>query len=158
MDSNDEVLIRRSLEIARQARENGNHPFGALLVSQDNEVLLEAENSVLTARDVTGHAETNLMRAATGRYTSEFLVTCSIFTSTEPCPMCTGAIYWANIRRVVFGLTAKRLYDLIGHESDKPEIDLSCRDIFSRCRRHVEVVGPVMEAEAAAVHDGFWAP
>ena len=158
MTSVDEMLIRRSLEIAGRARANGNHPFGALLVSPEFEVLLEAENSVVTAKDVTGHAETNLVRAASGRYTPEFLAGCSVYTSTEPCPMCTGAIFWANIRRVVFGLSSKGLYNLVGDEPSGAVLDLSCREIFSYGRRQVEVVGPVLEDEAAGVHKGFWTP
>ncbi|MFD7102034.1 nucleoside deaminase [Streptomyces celluloflavus] len=68
----------------------------------DDEILLEAENTVTTGRDATGHAETNLVRLATATYDAGFLRTCSLYTSTEPCAMCSGAIYWGGIGRVVY--------------------------------------------------------
>ena len=156
MPSTDEMLILRSLEIAREARDNGNHPFGALLVGPDYEILLDAENTVITESDITGHAETNLIRAAARKFNPEYLAGCSVYTSTEPCPMCAGAIFWANVRRVVFGLSSAGLYDLIGDEPTGAILALPCRDVFRHGRRAIEVVGPVLEAESAAVHLGFW--
>lgn len=156
MPTLDQTLIRRSLEIARRAREKGNHPFGALLVDAKFEILLEAENTVVTETDVTGHAETNLIRAAAGQFSPEFLASCSVYTSTEPCPMCAGAIFWGNVRRVVFGLSSQGLYGLIGEEPSGAALALTCREVFSHGGRSTEVVGPVLEEEAAVVHHGFW--
>jgi tRNA(Arg) A34 adenosine deaminase TadA len=100
--------------VARSAIEHGNHPFGALLADKDGKILLTAENSVVTDRDCTAHAETNLIRKACKAYESSFLSSCTIYASTEPCPMCAGAIFWANVRRVVFGLSEEKLYAFIG--------------------------------------------
>lgn len=99
MDKNDLKFTRASIEIARRARNNGNHPFGALLVDENGQIAIEAENTVVTAKDCTGHAETNLMRKASSKYDNAFLAKCTIYTSTEPCPMCAGAIFWGNVRR-----------------------------------------------------------
>src|SRR5712691_9120428 len=85
--------LRRAIELAREAREHGNHPFGALLVDDRGNVVLEAENTVRTDKDVTAHAETNLMRMASARFEPGFLEWCTLYTSTEPCAMCAGAIY-----------------------------------------------------------------
>ena len=82
--------LRRAIEVARQAREHGNHPFGALLVEHRGNVVLEAENTVRTDKDVTAHAETNLMRMASARFEPDFLERCTLYTSTEPCAMCAG--------------------------------------------------------------------
>jgi tRNA(Arg) A34 adenosine deaminase TadA len=101
-----ERYLLASIELARA---NGNHPFGALLLDADGNVVLEAENTVLTARDCTGHAETNLMRMASERFDPEFLSRCTLYTSTEPCAMCAGAIYWGNVRRVVFALSQEEI-------------------------------------------------
>jgi tRNA(Arg) A34 adenosine deaminase TadA len=95
--------VRRAVEIAGHARTHGNHPFGALIVTADG-VQLEAENTVLTSADPTGHAETNLVRLAASVLTPAQLATCTLYTSTEPCAMCAGAIYWAVINLVVFAL------------------------------------------------------
>jgi tRNA(Arg) A34 adenosine deaminase TadA len=155
VDENVLRFMRDALALARKAREKGNHPFGALLVDREGNVLLQAENTVVTERDCTGHAETNLMRMACRRYDSAFLKTCTLYTSTEPCPMCTGAIFWGNVRRVVYGLSEESLYEMIGDDGEEV-LYLPCRMIFKRGRKQIEVIGPVLEEEAREVHEGFW--
>lgn len=151
----DQHYIRRSIQIAQQARNNGNHPFGALLVDPDGHVLLEAENTVITASDCTGHAELNLVRAASEKFDADFLATCTLYTSTEPCPMCAGAIFWANVGKVVYGLSEDGLYTMVG-EGAPDVLALPCRDVFSRGRKPIQVIGPMLEDEARQVHIGFW--
>ncbi len=155
MNAADLNFIRRSFEIAQDARDNGNHPFGALLVSESGDVLLTAENSVVTERDCTGHAETNLLREATKKYTSEFLATCTVYASTEPCPMCSAAIFWSNVRRVVFGLSTERLNEIVGEETEEV-MYLPAGEVLSRGRKRIEVIGPCLEEEGQKVHEGFW--
>ena len=158
MDSKDLALLRTALAVARRAREHGNHPFGALLVDETGTVRLEAENTVVTGRDCTGHAETNLMRKASQAFGPEFLATCSLYTSTEPCAMCAGATYWANVGRVVFALSEAQLLEMTGANPENPTLSLPCREIFARGQQPVQVEGPAteLEAEARAVHQGFW--
>ena len=151
----EKKYIRRAIEIAQQAHGNGNHPFGAILVDENGQILLEAENSVVTGNDITNHAEINLVRKAAASYDSDFLAKCTLYASTEPCPMCSGAIFWANIRRVVFGLSAEKLYELVGWDSEEI-LNLSCREIFNQGHKPVEVVGPILEQESLNVHAGFW--
>ena len=148
--------LRTAIDLARQAREHGNHPFGALLVDKENKVLLQAENTVVTGHDCTGHAETNLMHLATQHFSSDELESCTLYTSTEPCAMCAGAIHWGNVRRVVYALSEIDLYDLIGPSPE--HLLLPCRDVFAHSQRAVEVDGPATElnSEARAVHLGFW--
>jgi tRNA(Arg) A34 adenosine deaminase TadA len=155
MEEHDIRLIRASIEIARKARNRGNHPFGALLVDEAGNIVLEAENTVVTEQDCTGHAETNLMRKASSKYDSDFLAKCTIYTSTEPCPMCTGAIFWANVRRVVYGLSEESLYEMIDWDSEDI-LYLPCRELFQKGQKSIEVVGPILEDEAREVHLGFW--
>jgi tRNA(Arg) A34 adenosine deaminase TadA len=69
--------------------------------------------------------------------------------------MCAGAIFWANVRRVVYGLSEESLYALLGEESEEV-LSLSCREIFARGKKPVEVIGPLLEEEAREVHIGFW--
>ena len=156
MNENDIEHLRTAIEIAGQARQHGNHPFGATLVDENNQVLLQAENTVVTGRDCTGHAETNLMRLATQHFSLEKLASCTLYTSTEPCAMCAGAIHWGNVRRVVYALGATELYDLVG--PSPYHLMIPCREVFARTQRQVEVEGPAVElaAEARAVHTGFW--
>lgn len=155
MELDEKKYIRMAIEIAQKARDNGNHPFGALLVDENGQILFEAENTVVTGNDSTGHAETNLMRKASAEYDPEFLANCSVYTSTEPCPMCSGAIFWSNVRRVIYGLSEERLYEMIGWDSEDI-LFLPSREIFERGRKQIEVVGPILEDEAREVHLGYW--
>jgi tRNA(Arg) A34 adenosine deaminase TadA len=148
--------LRRALELARQAREKGNHPFGALLVDSSGNVVLEAENTVNTDKDVTAHAETNLVRRASARFEPDFLSDCTLYTSTEPCVMCAGAIYWSNVRRIVFGLSLEQITALTVTEPDDMQLGLSSREVFARANHSVEVSGPHLPTESLAVHEGFW--
>jgi tRNA(Arg) A34 adenosine deaminase TadA len=154
--TNHETYLRRAIELARSAREHGNHPFGALLVNQAGEALLEAENTVITERDVTGHAETNLVRAASKRFSKEVLESATLYTSTEPCAMCSGAIYWSGIARVVYALSEASLLGLTGSNEENLTMHLPCRDVLRSGQRPIEVIGPLLELEAKRVHEGFW--
>ena len=152
----DEALLKQAVKIAQRARQNGNHPFGALLAGPDGEVLLTAENTVITGKDCTGHAETNLMRLASQHYEPEFLAQCSLYTSTEPCAMCSGAIYWGGVGRVVYALSEVELYEMTGRDGRNQTLTLPCRQVFRRGQREVQVEGPFDLPEAAEVHRGFW--
>jgi tRNA(Arg) A34 adenosine deaminase TadA len=148
--------LHAAIGLARRARENGNHPFGALLADEEGNVVLEAENTVRTGRDVTAHAETNLMRQASARFEPDFLERCTLYTSTEPCAMCSGAIYWGNVRRVVFALSQKEIRRISGGNPANMQLELTCREVFARGDHDVEVSGPHLLDEARAVHEGFW--
>lgn len=148
--------LRTSIQVAQTARDHGNHPFGAILVDENDQVLFQAENTVITGPDCTGHAETNLMRLASQQLSPEKLALCTLYTSTEPCAMCAGAIHWGNVRRVVFALSEVGLHEIVGPSPD--HLMLPCREVFARSQRPVEVLGPAAELdeEARAVHAGFW--
>jgi len=144
--------IRRAIQIAADSRSHGNHPFGAVLVAPDGEIVLEAENTVVTQADVTNHAETNLVRKASRSIPHQDLAGCTLVTSCEPCAMCAGAIYWAGIGTVVYGLSEAGLVDLSGSSM----LDHPCRLVFADGTREVTVIGPRLEEEAAVPHHGFW--
>ena len=152
----DEHFLRRSFEIARTATTHGNHPFGALLVDRDGNVLIETENGYMPARDGTAHAERLLATQASKQFDPKFLAGCTLYTSAEPCCMCAGAAYWAGIGRVVYGLSERRLKTLTGNHAENPTLDLPCRTVFAAGQREVEVIGPLLEDEAAAIHAGVW--
>jgi tRNA(Arg) A34 adenosine deaminase TadA len=151
-----QAFLRRAFEVARRARLNGNHPFGAILVDPAGQVLLEMENGYLPDRDMTGHAERLLATRASKSYDPKFLAACTLYSSAEPCAMCAGAIYWTGIGRVVFGLGERRLKTLTGNHPENPTLDLPCRTVFAAGQRRVEVVGPLLEEEAAALHNRAW--
>jgi len=154
--SADEDLLRRAFAVAAQAKASGCHPFGAILAGPDGTVLMEQQNAYLPDRDMTGHAERVLCTRASTTYAPALLRTCTLYSSAEPCAMCAGAIYWTGIGRVVFGMTERALKDFTGNHAENPTLDLPCRTVFSAGQRAIEVIGPLLEDEAAALHEGAW--
>jgi tRNA(Arg) A34 adenosine deaminase TadA len=146
----EERFLRQAIELAKLARERGNHPFGALL-SIDDRIVLTAENSVNTEQNPTAHAETNLIRQAIRELEPAEIARATLYTSCEPCAMCAGAIYWAGVRRVVYALSSEELAKLAGGDFLVP-----CRELFGRASQSVEVAGPLLGEEAVKVHEGHW--
>lgn len=155
--SADLTWLRRTIELADEAVEAGDHPFGAVLIGADGALMAEAKNTHSVDRG-PGHAEANLARDAARRFSVEALRGATLYTSVEPCSMCAGAIYWAEIGAVVFGMTESRLGSLTGDDPENPTQDLECRRIFASGRRAVAVRGPfaALEDEIAAQHRAFW--
>jgi len=152
----DLEYLRNAIAMAAKAREHGNHPFGVVLVDAGGQQLLEAENTVNTGHDITGHAETNLVRKASAAFSAEVLAGCTLYTSTEPCAMCAGAIFWSGIGRVVYALSERSLLELASPQSGGDFLNLPCREVFARGGQAIEVLGPLLEEEARQVHIGFW--
>lgn len=158
-NQDDIRLLYETVRIAHQAKEKGNHPFGALLADKMGNILLEQENDH-TEGGPAMHAETALMLKAGKLYTPEFLAECSLYTSAEPCVMCTGAMYWTNVRRLVFGITETQLLQLTGSDEQNPTFDLPSDRVLAYGQKDMVVVGPVKdEALIEAIvadHKGFW--
>src|SRR4026209_1651512 len=138
MSSRDlqERFLKHAIELAREARAEGNHPFGSLLTI-DDAVVLTAKNTVFTDRDPTAHAETNLVAEAIRRLSPDEIRRSVLYTSCEPCAMCAGKLYWAGIRSVVFALSSDELATMAGRDFLIP-----CRELFDRAREPVHVTGP----------------
>ncbi len=152
----DALFLRRAFDVARRAMKNGNHPFGALLVDESGKVLIESENGYMPAHDGTAHAERLLATEACRTLPTEVRGKATIYSSAEPCAMCAGAIYWAGIGRLVYGLSEERLRGVTGNHPENPTLDLPCRAVFASGQRPTEVVGPLLEDEAEALHEGVW--
>lgn len=159
MNHKDHIrFLKRAIEVSKESREQGNTPFGAILVDGDGNIVMEQGNVEITEHICTGHAETTLAARASHKYTKEFLWNCTLYTTAEPCAMCAGAIYWANIGHVVYGMTERQLLSMTGSNEINPTFDLPCRNVFACGQKDIEVVGPIDEVveEAAKVHAGYW--
>ncbi|RZL65422.1 MAG: nucleoside deaminase [Variovorax sp.] len=157
LDERDGRYLRKAIGWSHAARRRGNRPFGAVIVSADNEVLAEGYNSNGETGDCTAHAEVNALRALAGRgHTREQLAGATMYASGEPCVMCAGAIFWSAIGRVVFGIDAERLRIYRGERGDQRDAELSCRDVFRASPHPIECIGPALIDEASAAHDGAW--
>jgi tRNA(Arg) A34 adenosine deaminase TadA len=153
-----EAFLRRSFEVARRAREGGDHPFGSILVGPDGAVLREQGNGFTSeGGDMTAHAERLLATWASKTHGAVFLARCTLYSSAEPCAMCSGAIYWSGIGRLVYGQSEASLKAMTGAHSENPTLDLPCRIVFEAGQRAVEVIGPLLAEESAALQRDFWA-
>jgi tRNA(Arg) A34 adenosine deaminase TadA len=152
----DAHFLRRSFEIARRSMTHGNHPFGAILVDDGGKVLIEAENGFMPDHDGTAHAERLLATQACRTVAAEVRAKATLYSSAEPCAMCAGAIYWAGIGRLVYGLSEHRLRKVTGNHPENPTLDLPCRKVFESGQRPTEIIGPMLEDEAEALHAGVW--
>lgn len=153
----DLAWVRQAIALSAESRRAGRHPFGAIVVDADGTAVATALNNSLAPRgDPTQHAELAAVAAAARLLTPTQLRRCTVYSSAEPCCMCAGAMYWCHIGRIVYGLSEQRLLLLTGAHPENPTLSLPCREVFARGQRHIDVEGPCLEEEAAAVHAGFW--
>jgi tRNA(Arg) A34 adenosine deaminase TadA len=153
----DLLHLRRAIALAWEAREAGRHPFGALIVNERGVTVVESRNNaVRPAGEPTQHAEMLACSAAARLLDEAALTRCTLFTSTEPCAMCAGGIYWMGIGRVVFALSEEGLLAYTGSHEQNPTLNLPCREVFARGQKSITVLGPLLVEEAGKVHEGFW--
>jgi tRNA(Arg) A34 adenosine deaminase TadA len=149
----DRAFMTRAYELARMATEHGGAPFGALLV-KDGKILAEYSNSEYVTHDVTKHAETGLISAYGPKIDRATFAKSTLYTSSEPCTMCCGAIRFAGIGRVVYGTTETQFLRVMGRAMlPNP---LTCREVFARSSPDTRIQGPLMEAEGLKIHEEFW--
>jgi tRNA(Arg) A34 adenosine deaminase TadA len=146
--------LTRAIVLSQRSRDEGNHPFAAIVVDASGNALAEAMNDIHA--DCTGHAEIVAVRRASAKFNPMQLRDATLYSSAEPCAMCAGAIYWSGIGRVVYALSEERLLQFTGNYPGNPTLSLPCREVFARGQRAIEVVGPLLEDEAAVPHKDFW--
>ena len=142
IDERDRRHLKECSALALESRAVGNHPFAAILVDEDDNVLMRQTNGFTTGGS-SYHAETLLTLRAAKEYTPERLSKCTLYTNFEPCVMCTGAIYWANI-----------------DNEENPTFSLSCRDVVKAGQKDIRIAGPSddedLRRELLSAHEGFW--
>ncbi len=149
MRTADEKFIRVAIDLAREAKRNGADPFGALLV-QDGVVVCKSCDRSVELSDPTSHAELSVIREYCRAHNVFSLEGYTLYCSTEPCAMCSGAIHWARVSRVVYSVTQKMLQERSGGRRK-----LKCERIIKSGQRQIEVVGPVLPEEGIAVFEGY---
>ena len=147
-------FLRLSNEVARRAMQLGHHPFGAVLVAPDHETVLMTQCNI----DTVNHAESTLARMAARNYPADYLAQCTLYSAVEPCCMCAGTIYWANIGRVVYGMTEEKLLACTGNHAENPTMSVSSAYVFAHGQKQIELLGPFseIEQEAIVLQQGFW--
>ncbi len=153
------ALLRRSIEIAAEAKARGDHPFGCLLADREGNILMEQGNFEVSGNgDCTAHAETLLMRYASQRYTKEQMRELAMYSCCEPCAMCTGAMYWGNLGRLLYVCRESELLHVTGDDPRNPTLDLPCRAVIACGQKPLEIAGPYpeLEEEFLKLHRGYW--
>jgi tRNA(Arg) A34 adenosine deaminase TadA len=145
MSEADERHLRRAIELAATARAAGDMPYGSLLVGPAGDVLAEDRNTVVTERDITGHPELKLARWAARQLDPDVARHTTMYTSCQPCPMCTGAIARSGVGRVVFALSGEQLQELKPPAAVSPDAAA------------VAYEGPALFVEARVPIDGYYA-
>ncbi|MFA7124919.1 MAG: nucleoside deaminase [Sphaerochaetaceae bacterium] len=160
MNDDDIRLLFETVKIARAAKASGNHPFGALLADKDGNILIKQGNEAFTQGHLCAHAETLLLFKAVKEYSPEFLSSCSLYSSVEPCVMCTGALYWSQVGRLVYGLSEQDLLNLTGNHAENPTFSLSSREVLLHGQKTITVIGPTTDTQLVEAivqdHKGFW--
>ena len=139
-----EPHLRRAIELAAEARAAGDMPFGSLLVGPDGAVLVEDRNTVVTSNDITAHPELKTALWASRNLEREVAARTTMYTSTEPCPMCRGAIARSGLGRVVFALSGEQFARLKPPGSPAPDA------------AEVTYEGPALFDEARVPIDGYY--
>ncbi|MDQ6736490.1 MAG: tRNA adenosine(34) deaminase TadA [Gemmatimonadota bacterium] len=144
--ADDELFLRRALDLARAASLAGDVPVGAVVVS-GGEVIAEGSNRTIRDEDATAHAEMLAIRAASRSLGSWRLAGCTLYVTLEPCAMCAGAIVLARVDRVVFGAW-----------DPKAGMSGSVGDLLRhpRLNHQPEVLGGVLEEESGGVLREFF--
>ncbi len=149
METLDEHFLRQAITLAHQARRQGGEPFGVVLVV-DGAVAHQTWDRCVEFSDPTFHAELRVISEYCQAQRRMTLTGYTLYASTEPCPMCAGAIHWARISRVVFSVSQAMLQQLSGG-SPKP----SCASTINTGAEQSEIVGPLLPEEGLAVFDGY---
>jgi tRNA(Arg) A34 adenosine deaminase TadA len=152
--------LRHAFALAGQARARGDRPFSAVIRAEGGEVLAEGLSTQGSGGGGTlAHSEMNACQAVIAAgIPRETLRRATIYSSGEPCAMCSAAIFYTGIGRVVYGLSAAAILHLRNAQPHTAGLSLSCRQVLGSAAVPVEVVGPCLEAEAAAPHQGYWVP
>jgi tRNA(Arg) A34 adenosine deaminase TadA len=141
MTPDDEKFLRRAIQLASAGRAAGDAPFGSLLVGPDGTVLREDHNTVLSDGDISAHPELKLARWAARELDATTASRTTMYTSCQPCGMCSAAIDRAGLGRVVFALSNEQLLALKPSGGFPP----------------VPQQGPALHEEARAAVDGYYA-
>lgn len=132
--TDDEKYMTLALEEARKALAADEIPIGCVIVSQ-GQIIGRGHNLTETLADVTAHAEMQAITAAAQTLGGKYLPDATLYVTVEPCPMCAGAIGWAQISRIVYGTAdPKRGYTLFAPRVLHPKATVTSGVLESECR------------------------
>ena len=147
----DKIFMKEAIRLSEMAVEHGNEPFGAVLV-KDGEIVYTNENQIYTAAEPMFHAEIGLMRRFCHDTGIIDLSEYTLYSSCEPCFMCSGAMVWMKLGRLVYGASDKELCSLLGVEGSE-----CSRIVFEKSGCKTQVTGGVLREESMEVLKKYFA-
>lgn len=141
MKHEESYYYARAVELAKQAMDKGNDGFSSLLVSPEGDILLEYTNVVKDTGDITAHDTIMLVREAVKQYKPDYLKQCTVYAMMEPCIMCMGAVYWANIGAVNFAVSEEEYSNMRGGGG----LQIHSKEFAERCGKDLKITGPSAE-------------
>lgn len=141
----DEIFMAKAIELSKSAVEHGNEPFGAVLV-KDGKAVFTNENQIYTEHDPTYHAELGLIRNFCNNTGITDLKDYTLYTSCEPCFMCSGAMVWVNLGKLVYAASNTDLENLLGNKGCE-----CSRIVFENSFRKPKVVSEILREESLKV-------
>ncbi|NDI36406.1 nucleoside deaminase [Chengkuizengella sediminis] len=145
----DQFYMRKAIEVALEARKNGNQPFGAILVKQDK-IVMTGENKINNDNDPTYHAEIGLISKYCFENKISDLTEYTLYSSCEPCVMCSGAMVWSSVGRLVYSVSYEQFAKISGSN-----IMISCNEVFEKSPNQPKVVANIINEEGLKVFEGF---
>lgn len=146
----DEIFMKKAIELSALAVEHGNEPFGAVLV-KDGEIVYTNENQIYTASDPTFHGELGLLRRFCGEMKITDLSEYTLYSSCEPCFMCSGAMVWTKLGRLVYAASNVDLCNILGEQGS------ACsRMVFEHSPFKPQVTAGVLRAESLMILTGYF--
>ena len=150
MDGNlDEYFIRKVYDLSKESAINGNDPFAAILV-YNNKICHRSLDVSVKSSDPTLHAELNVISEYCSENKIFSLKNYTLYCNVEPCVMCSGAIHWSRITKVVFGISQEKLQNITGGNL-KPK----CNDLINIGYKKIEIIGPLLEEEGLKIFNEY---
>ena len=146
----DELFMRKAIALSKAAAEHGNEPFGAVLV-KDGEIVFTNENQVHTRHDPTFHGEAGLIREFCGATGITDLRDYTLYSSCEPCFMCSGALVWVKLGRLVYGAGNADLEHILGNEGNG-----CCETVFENSFWRPRVTSGILREESIKVLEEYF--
>lgn len=146
-----ERFMRKAIMEARDSASLGQYALGAIVVGPDGEILSIAHTTLHATNDPTAHAEVNAIRSACAKLNTRYLSGCWLYTTLEPCPMCTAAAIWAKMEGIVYGGSKEDAQEFARNLQDEKftwrQIDISSKDIAAKGHPNVRIIGRFMREE-----------
>jgi len=149
MTLQDEKFMTIAIQMAFNARKAGNEPFGAILVKHD-EIVMYGENKINSFCDPTHHAEIGLIRTYCTEHNIFDLSDYTLYTSCEPCVMCTGAMVWSKLGKIVYSVSHDQLAEIAGSN-----IMIASKEVFEKSPHKPLLIEQVLNAEGLKVFEGY---